>query len=65
MKLHVYGMRSRGYAPGCQPKGVIAWRDCEENECYHSEIAYVNKLLQKEERQYELDYLGERAVNEE
>lgn len=58
MKLHVYGMRSRGYAPGCQPKGVIYWMDCN-SERYHSIIAYAEKLLQKEERQYELDYLGE------
>ena len=62
MKLHVYGMRSRGYAPGCQPKGVIYWTDCTHSERYHSIIAYAEKLLQKEERQYELDYIGEREV---
>lgn len=61
MKLHVYGMRSRGYAPGCQPKGVVCWRDCNTAR-YHSIIAYREKLLQKEERQYELDYIGEREV---
>lgn len=60
MKLHVYGMRSRGYAPGCQPKGVVDWRDCDPSERYHSMIAYTEKLLQKQERQYELDYIGER-----
>ena len=59
MKLHVYGMRSRGYAPGCQPKGVIYWRDYDPSGRYHSIIAYDKKLLQKEERQYELDYIGE------
>lgn len=62
MMLHLYGMRNRGFAPGCQPKGLIYWHDCSDDQPYHSIIGYRTKLLQKEERQYELDYLGKREV---
>ena len=27
MELFAYGMTERGYAPACQPKGVIDWQD--------------------------------------
>ena len=55
--MHYYGMRLRGYAPGCQPKGVKA---VEEDSRYWNVIGYERKLTEEEEKAYELDYLKER-----
>lgn len=56
MKLYVYGMRLRGFAPGCQPVGVVDWQDIEISN-YHSIIVYDRELTPKECVEYELDFL--------
>ena len=49
-----YGMRLRGYAPMCQPKGVV-WREDDTSGNYHDIIVYDRELTQKELDDYELD----------
>ena len=56
--LYRYGMRLRGYSPGCQPRGVVRREDDPAGK-YHDIILYGWKLTEKELADYELDYLGE------
>lgn len=53
-----YGMKQRGFSPGCQPKeGLIGRRD-DLNGRYYDILIYSKMLCQKDERHYDLDYLG-------
>lgn len=53
-----YGMRLRGYAPGCQPMdGLIEGYD-DPGGTYHSILVYGRKLTDQECADYELDFLG-------
>ena len=54
-----YGMRNRGFSPGCQPAGVIAREDDVLGE-YHDVIVYERPLTTEEMKNYELDYIGSR-----
>ena len=55
---HLYGMRLRGYSPGCQPKeGLVERRDSPIKR-YYDLLVYDHRLTEKEESSYELDYLG-------
>ena len=49
-----YGMRLRGYSPGCQPKGVLR-REDDTTGRYHDIIVYDRKLSADEIRDYELE----------
>lgn len=55
--VYRYGMRLRGYSPGCQPNGV---RDREDDPTgkYYDILLYGRQLTDKEVADYELDYLG-------
>ena len=54
-KLYAYGMRLRGFSPGCQPKdGLIARHDSPYKE-YYDILVYDRPLTEKEIRDYELD----------
>ena len=58
--VFLYGMRLRGFSPGCQPmEGLVEAQDDIMNE-YHSVLAYNRVLTAKECREYELDYIGKR-----
>lgn len=58
MKEYVYGMRLRGFSPGCQPmEGLKERRDGGTQ--YHDLLVYNRKLTDKEISDYELDYIGE------
>ena len=58
--VYLYGMRFRGFAPGCQPMdGLIGSQDDVLGE-YHNVLSYNRVLSQREEDQYELDYIGSR-----
>lgn len=57
--MHVYGMRLRGYSPGCQPAGTVA-REDDPTGRYHDLIMYYRQLTDEEVKAYELDYLGVR-----
>ncbi len=59
MKFYKYGMRLRGFSPGCQPmKNLAGWTDTNCGK-YHSLLWYREKLTKDDEKSYELDYLGE------
>ena len=58
-KYYKYGMRLRGYSPGCQPKGVIL-REDDPSGKYYDIIVYDRKLTAKELMDYELDDLEEK-----
>lgn len=56
-----YGMRLRGFAPGCQPKkGFIEAREDPTGK-YHNIIVYNRRLTDKEIEAYELDDLNRKA----
>lgn len=58
--LYVYGMRLRGFSPGCQPKE--GWIDTEADplDDYWNILIYNRKLSDQECKEYDLDYLGMR-----
>lgn len=53
---YAYGMKYRGYSPGCQPSGVKERRDDPTGK-YHDIIVYDRKLSADEVRDYELEEL--------
>lgn len=57
-EVYSYGMRLRGFSPGCQPmKGLLlAAEDTTGN--YYNLLLYDRQLSKEEVRYYELDYLG-------
>ena len=56
--LFKYGMRLRGYSPGCQPKeGLVAVHEDTSGK-YYNTLLYNRKLTEKEVRDYEFDELG-------
>ena len=59
-KVYVYGMRSRGFAPGAQP--AEGWVDTETDPLdeYWNVILYSRKLPREEYEHYDLDFLGVR-----
>ena len=58
--LYQYGMRFRGYSPGCQPKAGLIFVKDDPNGRYYSILEYVRKLSDDEIRQYELEPCGYR-----
>lgn len=57
-RVYKYGMRLRGFSPGCQPmRGFIEREDDILSE-YHDVLVYDRPLGKKELEEYELDYLG-------
>ena len=58
---YAYGMTQRGFAPLCQPKGVVDWQDFDKptnvwggESPVLSIIYYAKPLSEKEIREYEL-----------
>lgn len=57
---YYYGMRLRGFSPGCQPKdGIVGFQD-DFTGRYHCILTYNRRLSKKELDDYELDYIEER-----
>lgn len=54
---YAYGMRSRGYSPGAQPKGVYERKDDLSGK-YHDIIVYTSELSASAITAYELDFIG-------
>lgn len=54
---HRYGMRLRGFSPGCQPKQGLVRRE-DATGRYHDILVYSRLLTEKELDEYELDYIG-------
>lgn len=63
MKTYKYGMKLRGFSPGAQPmKGLkMACEPSLERNSgkYYSILYYNHRLSQRDEKAFELDYLGE------
>lgn len=65
MEFYYYGMRLRGFAPGCQPKDGLIGRMSDKDKKiiediavrYHDVLGYGRKLTEKELEDYELDFL--------
>ena len=58
MREYLYGMRLRGYSPGCQPmEGLL--KVAPGGGQYHDLLIYDRPLTEKELKDYELDYINE------
>lgn len=61
---YFYGMRLRGFSPGCQPKEGLVGLASEDEikrfraEKFHDVIVYNRELTEKELHDYELDWVG-------
>lgn len=63
-KRYYYGMRLRGFSPGCQPKEGLVERvddDGTHGRIYHDVLVYSRELSVYTMLAYDLDYLGEDA----
>ena len=54
---YIYGMRLRGFAPGCQPKENFVERRDDPSGRYWDLIVYSVPLMHKEQRFYDLDFI--------
>lgn len=50
-----YGMRLRGFGPGCQPKDGLLYGVDDITGKYWNIIVYSRKLSEREVAEYELD----------
>lgn len=58
MKKYIYGMRLRGFSPGCQPLyGLIQIEDDPAGR-YYNLLTYNRPLTADEIKNFELDLLG-------
>ena len=53
-----YGMRLRGFSPGCQPKEGLDRREDDPSGKYHDVLVYKRMLSDEELSEYELDFIG-------
>lgn len=58
MKEYKYGMRLRGFSPGCQPKEGFLRREDDNMGDYYDIVVYNRPLTEKELSSYELDDLN-------
>ena len=61
MKEYKYGMRLRGFSPGCQPKEGFIRREDDNMGDYYDIVVYNRPLTEKELSSYELDDLNIRT----
>ncbi len=54
----VYGMRLRGFSPGCQPREGLIERQDDPKGKYHDLLVYSRPLTDKELADYELDLVS-------
>jgi len=60
--IFLYGMRLRGFSPGCQPMKGLVLASEDKSGKYYDILSYARKLSDEDVRNYELDYLGEREL---
>lgn len=56
--MFLYGMRLRGFSPGCQPKDGFVERQDDVTGKYHDILVYDRELTEDELKNYELDFIG-------
>lgn len=54
---YTYGMRLRGFSPGCQPMAGLVERRNDPQRKYHDLLVYDHALTEKEMQDYELDFV--------
>ena len=57
--MYLYGMRLRGFSPGCQPMIGLVERQDDVTGKYHDILIYDRELTDKELNDYELDFIGQ------
>lgn len=62
--LFYYGMRQRGFSPGCQPVDGFVERTDDYSGRYYDIIVYSKKLLHRDEKYYDLEFLGVKASDD-
>lgn len=55
---YFYGMRLRGFSPGCQPMEGLRYRKDDKTGEFYDILVYDRKLTNEELRAYELTYIG-------
>ena len=60
--VYNYGMRSRGFSPGAQPKDGLLEAEADPFDEYWNVLIYSRKLTKQECHDYELDELGARMI---
>ena len=53
-----YGMRLRGFSPGCQPMKNLVSREDDMSGRYYDILVYSKPLTDAEMSAYVLDYIG-------
>ena len=61
IKKFRYGMRLRGFSPGCQPKRGLIDKELDDTGKYYDILVYNRRLTDDEIRDYELDDLNKTA----
>jgi len=56
---YTYGMRLRGFSPGCQPMNGFIRREDDPSGRYHDLLVYDRELTDEELADYELDFIRE------
>lgn len=56
--MFLYGMRLRGFSPGCQPKNGLVERQDDVTGKYYDILVYNRELTEDELENYELDFIG-------
>lgn len=55
--FYYYGMRLRGFSPGCQPLVGFHHRMDDLTGRYHDVLVYTRELTEQELKAYELDFI--------
>lgn len=62
--MYIYGMRMRGFAPGCQPMaGLVDWEDTDGGK-YYSILTYSRELTSAECADYDIERMQDKMTEE-
>lgn len=60
-RFYEYGMKLRGFSPGCQPKDGLIYASPDQSGKYHDLLTYDRILSADELRDYELEFVRTRV----
>jgi len=55
--MYIYGMKLRGFSPGCQPLQGLLGRQEDVTGKYYDILIYDRELTEEEEQNYELELM--------
>lgn len=55
---YYYGMKLRGFSPGCQPREGLLGREYPNHSEWHDVLVYDRKLTKEEVSRYELEFIA-------